>query len=292
MTGLHTRTVDVAGVRGQVLTGGSGPASDAVLFVHGNPGAGADWMPLLEPVAEFATVLAPDMPGFGATDKRPEQGFAVPDHAAFLDGVVKEFGAQRVHLVAHDFGGPFALAWAADHLDQVASITLINTGVLLDYRWHRLARVWRTPGVGELAMRMSSPSSVKWLLHHDNPGLSDADVGAIAGHLAPAETRNAVLRLYRSAKVSRDMPALAQALRRFGGDTLVVWGTADVYLSADLAHRQLDVFPNARTELLPGVGHWAWLEQPERVAELVVPFLARQVVGNTEISETEPRRNA
>ena len=36
--------------------------------------------------------------------------------------------------------------------------------------------------------------------------------------------------------------------------------------------RQLDVFPNARIELLPGVGHWAWLEQPERVAELVVPF--------------------
>ncbi len=59
-----------------------------------------------------------------------------------------------------------------------------------------------------------------------------------------------------------------------------------------LVPTSLDVFPNARIELLPGVGHWAWLEQPERVAELVVPFLARQVVGNTEISETEPRRNA
>ena len=127
---------------------------DAVLFVHGNPGAGADWMPLLEPVAEFATVLAPDMPGFGATDKRPEQGFAVPDHAAFLDGWSNS-GRSVLHLVAHDFGGPFALAWAADHLDQVASITLINTGVF--------ARLPLAPAggcggrrVGELAMRMSS----------------------------------------------------------------------------------------------------------------------------------------
>ena len=280
MTGLRTRTVDVAGVRGQVLFGGSGPVSDAVLFVHGNPGTGADWMPLLNPVAEFATVLAPDMPGFGGTDKRANQGYGVPDHAAFLGGVIDEFGVERVHLVAHDFGGPFALAWASDHLAQVASITLINTGVLLDYRWHRLARVWRAPWVGELAMRLSSPTSIKWLLHQDNPGLSDVDVETIAGHLAPVGTRNAVLRLYRSAKVSRDMPALARALRGFGGDTLVVWGTADVYLPTPLARRQLDVFPNARVEYLPGVGHWAWLEQPERVADLVVPFLARQVAAS------------
>ena len=85
---------------------------------------------------------------------------------------------------------------------------------------------------------------------------------------------------HSQAKVSRDMPALARALRGFGGDTLVVWGTADVYLPTPLARRQLDVFPNARVEYLPGVGHWAWLEQPERVADLVVPFLARQVAAS------------
>lgn len=53
-------------------------------------------------------------------------------------------------IVAHDFGGPWALAWAARNPDVLASATLINTGVLIGYRWHRYARVWRTPVLGEV----------------------------------------------------------------------------------------------------------------------------------------------
>ena len=49
----------------------------------------------------------------------------------------------------HDFGGPFGLQWAAGHPEALGSLTLVNTGVLLDYRWHRLARGWRTPLLGE-----------------------------------------------------------------------------------------------------------------------------------------------
>jgi len=57
-----------------------------------------------------------------------------------------------VHLLVHDFGGPIALTWAAGHPYRVASVTLINTGVLIGYRWHRLAKPWRTPVLGELVM--------------------------------------------------------------------------------------------------------------------------------------------
>jgi len=60
----------------------------------------------------------------------------------------------------------------------------------------------------------------------------------------------------------------------------VVWGDRDVYIPTVQAERQRRVFPRVRIEILPGVGHWAWLEQPDKVAELLVPFL-RERVGNT-----------
>jgi pimeloyl-ACP methyl ester carboxylesterase len=288
MSEFKTRQVVVDGVRSPVLIGGAGKPGEAVVFVHGNPDAGGDWEPLMTRIAEFATVVAPDMPGFGEADKRDDQDYTVAGYAAHLGGVIDALGIERVHLVAHDFGGPFALTWAAAHTDRVASVTMINTGVLLNYRWHRLAKVWRTPIAGELLMRTSTPRVTRFILRHDNPGLPDYWVDKIAGHLMPRGTQRAVLRLYRSAR-QRQMDALVEPLRAADIDALVVFGDADVYIPAAQAERQRGPFPRVRIEMLPGVGHWAWLEQPDRVAEFVVPFL-RERVGADAQQPTNTRR--
>jgi pimeloyl-ACP methyl ester carboxylesterase len=285
---FEIRHVVVDGVRSPVLIGGEGTFDEAVVFVHGNPGAGGDWEPLMTRVAEFATVVAPDMPGFGGADKRVDRDYTLAAYAAHLGSVIDQLGIERVHLVAHDFGGPFALTWAAAHTEKVASVTLINTGVLLDYGWHRLAKVWRTPIAGEALMRTSTPRVVRWILRHDNPGLPERWVNRIADHLMPRGTKHAVLRLYRSTR-QRHMDALIEPLRAADLDALVVFGDADVYIPAVQAGRQRTVFPRARIEMLPGVGHWAWLEQPDRVAGLVIPFL-RERVGSVAQHPTNTRR--
>ena len=84
----------------------------------------------------------------------------------------------------HDFGGPWGLAWAADHPGRFASATLVGIGVLRGYRWHSLARIWRTPGLGEALLRTSTLSASRLLLQRGSPrGLP----------------RDAVERLYRAA---------------------------------------------------------------------------------------------
>ena len=278
---FETRQLVVNGVRSPLLVGGEGTFDEVVMFVHGNPDAGSDWEPLMTEVAAFAKVIAPDMPGFGGADKRSDQDYSLAGYAAHLAGVVAQLGIDRVHLVAHDFGGPFALTWAAANPDRVASVTLINTGVFIDYRWHRLARLWRKPVIGEIVQRVSTPRVVRWLLHHDNPGLAAHWVYLLADHLMPRGTKRAVLRLYRSTDL-KDVEALSAPLRDRDPDTLVVWGDRDVYLPVAQAARQLRTFPRARIEILPGVGHWAWLEQPDRLAELVVPFLRERVGSNAD----------
>jgi pimeloyl-ACP methyl ester carboxylesterase len=278
-TSLQTRGVVVNGIYSPVLIGGTGARGEAVVFVHGNPDTGGDWAPLMELVAEFATVVAPDMPGFGGADKRADQDYTLAGCAAHLGGVIDQLGIERVHLVAHDFGGPFALTWAAAHPDQVASVALINTGVLLEYGWHRLARLWRTPVIGELAMRATTAKVACFVVRHDNPGLPRVWVDRIASHLAPRGTKRAVLRLYRSTR-QRHMDALTEPLRAADMDALVVFGADDVYIPVAQAEKQRRNFPRVQIEILPGVGHWAWLEQPGRVAEHVVPFL-RERVGQT-----------
>jgi pimeloyl-ACP methyl ester carboxylesterase len=283
MTEFQTRQVVVNGVRSPVLIGGTGRTGEAVVFVHGNPDAGSDWEPLMKHVAGFATVVAPDMPGFGAADTKPDQDYTLATYGAHLGGVIDQLGIARVHLVAHDFGGPFALTWAAANPGKVASVTLVNTGVLLGYKWHRMARVWRTPVVGELFMRTTTRRVARLVIRHDNPGLPRQWVNRVVEHLLPSGTKRAVLRLYRSTRLE-DMDRLVAPLRSLDPDTLVVFGAADVYIPVEQAERQRSVFPRARIETLPGVGHWAWLEQPDRVAGFVIPFLRERVATTVQKS--------
>ena len=275
---ITTRRLTVEGLRTSVLIGGNGTPGEAVLFVHGNPDAGADWMPLMSRIAEFATVLAPDLPGFGSADERPDGDYSIYSYARVLDGVIRQLGIDRVHLVAHDFGGPFAAAWAADHPQKVASVTFANTGVLVGYRWHRMARIWQTPVLGELSMRALRPGLVANLLARENPGLPRPWVDIVVGHLMPPKTRRAVLRLYRSVRPG-DMELLAARLRQHDHDALVVFGDADAYIPVEQAHRQVEAFPRAEIRILPGVGHWCWLENTDLVAGHVVPFLRSRLLS-------------
>lgn len=276
MTPFRTDQLVVGDVRSPVLVGGTGDRDEAVVFVHGNPDGGADWLPLMEPVSEFARVVAPDMPGFAGAEKRADMDYTLAGYARHLGGVIDALGVRRVHLVAHDFGGPFALTWAAANTDRVGSVTLVNTGVLLDYAWHRAARLWRTPVVGELFTAAAVPAVTRAWLRNDNPGLDPRWIEHIAGISRPAGTKRAVLRLYRST-TQQMMDRLVGPLREADLPCQVIWGTNDVYIPTEQAYRQREPFPSARIATVEGAGHWVWLERPDDVLAHLLPFLREQV---------------
>jgi pimeloyl-ACP methyl ester carboxylesterase len=269
----------VGGVRSPLLTAGS-PSTQGVVFVHGNPGSSRDWEDLVPRVGRFGYAVAFDLPGFGQAQKPAEFDYSVPGYARHLEGVVRALGVRRVHLVLHDFGGPIGLAWAALRPDQFASVTLINTGVLLNYRWHLLARIWRTPWLGELFQASATRRGFHLLLRRGNPRrLPRAFVDRMY-HDYDRGTRRAVLRLYRSAADPADTAAgLRDALRPLDRPALVVWGAADPYIGREHANRQREAFPRAEVVILEQSGHWPFIDDPERVASAVVPFLEQHLAG-------------
>ncbi|MDQ6608172.1 MAG: alpha/beta hydrolase [Actinomycetota bacterium] len=279
MSAVASSTVTVGGVRSPVLQAGDTQASEAVVFVHGNPGPKEDWQDLVRQAGESGRAIAPDMPGYGDADKPEDFHYTNDGYARHLSGVLDQLGVTRVHLVMHDFGGAWGLAWAVQHPAAFASATLINTGVLLDYRWHRLARIWRTPGLGDLFMATTTKTAFRMLLSHDNPRLPPAAVDRIYEASRPRTTKRAVRRLYRATPASA-MGALRDPLRELDRPALVVWGTDDVYIPWKQAERQRESFPSARIQLLEGLGHWPFLEDPARVAEHVLPFLREQLGGS------------
>ena len=131
-------------------------------------------------------------------------------------------------------------------------------------------------------MRAITPRVATRMLARENPGLSARWVDTIVAHLMPEKTRRAVLRLYRATRPG-DMEQLAVRLHQHDFDGLVVFGDADAYIPAELAHRQVAVFPRADIRILRGLGHWCWLENTDAVADQILPFL-RERVGATAAS--------
>jgi pimeloyl-ACP methyl ester carboxylesterase len=271
-------TVTVDGLRTPLTTSGPADLDEAAVFVHGNPGSGSEFAALLDAVGKFGRAVAPDMPGFGTADKPADFDYTTAGYARHLDGVLAAVGVRRAHLVLHDFGGPWGLTWASENLDRVGSVTLINTGVLLNYRWHYLAKIWRTPGLGEAFMATSTRPAFTLLLRHGNPRGLPAPFFDEMWNNFDRGTRRAVLRLYRATPdPAGDSLRLHTALRPRHIPALVVWGARDPYSPVALAHRQRETFPGADVVLLDDSGHWAHADNPDAVASVVVPFLRRQL---------------
>lgn len=274
MTAAAETVLEVAGIRTPVVSAGDAAATEAVVFVHGNPGSGKDWLDLVEAVGPFARAVAWDEPGFGRADKPPYFDYTVEGYARFIDQALAALRIERAHLVLHDFGGAWGLRWGLDHPDRFKSLVLINTGVLIGYSWHAFARILRTPVVGELMMATTIRPVFRQSLKVGNPrGLPPEFVDRMYDDF-DTPTRKAVLKLYRASPTSM-LESMSRGLRDLDLPTLVVWGARDPYVPLAQAELQKQSFPRAEVHVLEDSGHWPFMDNPERTRELVVPFLRR-----------------
>lgn len=240
-----------------------------VLYVHGVPNTAHQWRPFLERTGG----LAPDLPGFGASAKPGNFDSSIAGHSDWLGAFLEARGVERYALVAHDWGSA-ALALAQAEPERVERLVLIDAVPLLPgYRWHALARQWRRPLVGELAMGFTTKGITRRLLRHpDGSDYPEGELDELWRHFDHG-TQRAILRLYRSAPEDV-LAAAGRDLGRIACPALVVWGERDPYVPASLAGDYAGALGGqVEVEVLPGAGHWPWLERPE-VVDRVAGFLA------------------
>lgn len=248
---------------------GRGPS---VLLLHGNPDSSAMWDGIAKALAPRFRCIAPDLPGFGRSAVPARYDRSLQGMAEFVEAFRGAAAIQGpLDLVAHDFGGPFALAWAIRHPDAVRRIVVINTIFFSDYRWHFWAEIWRTPAVGELSMALMNRFMFGRELRRGSGRTLDQDhVRRTWAFVSPA-MKNEVLALYRATDPSsfRDWEnRLLQLTAR--KPTLVIWGDRDPYIPSRYAER----FGASEVVHLPDVGHWPPVEVPHETTQLIARFLS------------------
>jgi pimeloyl-ACP methyl ester carboxylesterase len=247
------------------------PATGApALYLHGVPTSSDDFVPFLRRVGG----AAPDLPGFGRSGKPAGFDYSIAGIARHLEAFVDVLGWDRFSLVVHDWGA-VGLAMPDAVLRRVERLVIVNAVPLLPgYRWHRVARLWRTPLVGELTMGFTTKWGMKRGIREAfvaDRATSDALIDPIWTHFDHG-TQRAILKLYRSAPPD-ELARGGSRLRTMRCPALVVWGTRDPYLPTSFAQAYVDALEGpARLKLLDDAGHWPWLDRSDTL-ELVGGFL-------------------
>ena len=157
-----TRAVEIEGTRVHYVDEGEGPT---VLFVHGLPTWSFVWRHLIAGLRDRYRCVAPDLPGFGLSDKPAGDAYRPQDQARRLAAMVDALRLKDFALVVHDFGGPIGLAMALERPDAVRRLVLFNTwmwSLVDDPHYARVGRLLASPLARLLYERVGFSVNVVW----------------------------------------------------------------------------------------------------------------------------------
>jgi haloalkane dehalogenase len=266
--------LDVDGVRLHYVDEGDG---DPIVLLHGEPTSSYLWRKIVPQLP--GRKIAPDLLGFGRSDKPEEIGWYSYDrHVDSITRLVEALELTGVTLVVHDWGGPIGLRVAVEHEDRVARLVVMNTGIgggsAPSETWLRFRAVVRELGGALDIGRLVEAGTAQGLdeetrAAYDAPfPTPESKAGALAfPELVPTEPEH---------PNTQPMNRVRDALRGWTKPALVVWGAEDRVLPVELAEAFVRLIPGAEGPvLIEGASHFLQEDRPDEVAAAIAAFLDR-----------------
>jgi pimeloyl-ACP methyl ester carboxylesterase len=271
----HRRRIELDGTSVNVVEIGSGPP---LLLVHGLSGCWQNWLENIPHFARTHRVIAPDLPGFGASEM-PEGEISIGGYARFADRLCAALGVDAAAVVGNSMGGFVGTELAIRFPQRVERLVLVSAaGISIEH-------VQREPVLAVArAMALSAGWSASRLdAFARRPGLRRLALGLVCHRpdLLPAPL---ALELMKGSGRAAFLPALEahfgypirERLPEIACPTLIVWGEKDRIIPVRDAATFERLIPNARKLVYPRTGHVAMLERPARFNADLEAFLAEE----------------
>ncbi len=263
-------SVVAAGLRTNYHDMGSGYP---VILIHGSgPGvsAWANWRLAMPELAKFRRVLAPDMAGFGYTERPESFCYTLDQWVKQAIGFLDALDLKQVDLVGNSFGGALSLALAIRHPQRVRRLVLMGAAGLNFELTPGLDAVWGyTPSVENMKAIMD------WFAF-DSSFMSDG----LAQLRYEASMRPGVQEAYAAMfppprqRWIQSLASPEEQIQALSHETLVIHGREDRVVPYQTSLKMSQLIPRAQLHIYGQCGHWTQIEHAERFVKLVNDFLA------------------
>jgi pimeloyl-ACP methyl ester carboxylesterase len=233
--GIPGLELEVKGHRTYYLKAGSGPP---VVLLHGGASDSRDWLGTMAALADRFTLYAPDLIGFGRSDRK-DDGYYLSDFIDFTEEFIEALGMDNPDIVGHSFGGRVAAGVAVRNRVRIRRLVLVDAS-----------------GLGKITGFGNALFTGFW---------------ALRKLLRQPQPFPRFL-----AKEGEDYNYIGEdALRSLEAATLLIWKRYDPYMPVSLARRAEKLIPTARLEVLPGYGHAPHGQNSKAFNRLLLEFLTR-----------------
>lgn len=283
MNVMKPNTVMLHGRAVMYIEAGEGPV---LLLVHGMGGGYENWRAVIEPLSRRYTVVAPDLPGHGAS--APSGGdYSLGGLADSLRDLLLTLGHERATLIGHSLGGGITMQLAYQFPELTERLVLVSSGGL-GPEVSAILRAAALPGADMFIVATAKAASRAGAVVGRGlaavglrPTTDVAEVARGYASLVDRERRAAFLATLRSVISTRGQRIAAEDrlyLVTAGVPVLIIWGARDPIIPAHHGQRASQSIPGSRLEIFDGVGHIPQLEAPGRFVAVLDRFL----------EETEP----
>jgi haloalkane dehalogenase len=268
------RYSDLGDLRLARVDEGQGPP---VLFLHGEPTWSFLWRKVIPPVLEAGyRCIAPDLPGFGRSDKPTDIGWYTYDsHTAAMTALLEDLDVRGATLVVHDWGGPIGLRLAVEQADRIERIVILDTGLFTGHQ--KMTDAW-------IAFRdfvaRTDDLPVGFLVRgacHRDPG--DAVIAAYEAPFAdPAEKAGArafplILPTTPEAPGAAAGQRVLENLRDDERPKLILWADSDPVLPLSTGRRFAQALGTEVDHVIEGAGHFLQEDAGPQIGELIADWL-------------------
>jgi uncharacterized protein (TIGR00369 family) len=263
---IRTFAGDIAYVRK-----GQGPA---VLLLHGIPSSSYLWRDVIDPLSARFDVLAPDLLGYGDSDKRLDADLSIAAQARYMVAFMETIGIHEAAVIGHDIGGGVAQLMAVDEPQRVARLILIDSAVDNNWPVPVIARL-KEPVWDQIMVNINMRKGLRKGLE---TGMVTA--GRVTDEVVDEWTRpfqdlggrRAYLRAARALN-NRDLVGRSKHIEEIETPTLILWGANDAFLESRWAEVLQRKFRNSTVEIIDPGGHFLPLDRPDAVVEAITRFL-------------------
>jgi uncharacterized protein (TIGR00369 family) len=263
---IRTFAGDIAYVRK-----GQGPP---LLLVHGIPSSSYLWRDVIDPLSATFDVLAPDLLGYGDSDKRMDVDLSIAAQARYMVAFMETLGVHQAAAAGHDIGGGVAQLMAVDEPQRVARLILIDSVVHNNWPIADIARL-KEPVWDQIMVNIDLRDGLR-------KGLEAGMVteGRVTDELVDEWTRpfqdlggrRAYLRAARALN-NRDLTGRSNHIAEIETPTLILWGANDKFLEPRWAETLKQKLRDSTVEIIDPGGHFLPLDRPDAVVEAVTRFL-------------------
>jgi pimeloyl-ACP methyl ester carboxylesterase len=272
--GLEADTVMVDDLEIAYLRNHQAVDGDTIVMIHGFGANKDNWTRLAGHLTDDFNVYAIDLPGHGESSKPLDIGYRLEDQAGYVARIMETLSVGNAHIMGNSMGGAITALYAASYPERVKSAVLFDPAGILEYESELVDLVMdgdnplipKQPGDFERLMdfALEKKPFVPW------PIMGVMEERAIANR----DVNEVIFAAIRDAGFESDF---RNAITRIQTPVLIIWGKEDRVIN----YRNGEVFaaaiPNARLELMEGIGHAPMVEAPEESAELFRAFIGQPV---------------